>query len=88
MKLYKNIMEDLVEETFADMQPHLDNCCTCEQCHSDIVALALNQLPPQYAVTPAGASITKAMNLRSQHMADIQSALVRAVDIVTKNPRH
>lgn len=88
MKLYRNIMEDLVEETFADMQPHLDHCCTCEQCHADIIALALNQLPAQYAVTSAGASITKVTHLRSQHMADIRSALIRAVDIVSRNPRH
>ncbi len=87
MKLYQNIMEDLVEETYGDMKPHITSC-TCEQCHADTIALALNQLPPQYAVTPAGVSITKARNLRMQHMADIQMALTRAIDIVSKHPRH
>lgn len=87
MKLYKNIMEDLVEDTFHDMQPHIQ-CCTCPQCHADIIAYTLNQLPARYAVSPAGVSITKVTNLRSQHIADIQAALIRAVDVVNQHPRH
>ena len=87
MKLYRNIMEDLVEEVFDDVKGK-SGCCTCDQCRGDIVALALNQLQPQYAVTSAGASISKAANLRRQHMADIHAALMRSMQVVSESPRH
>ena len=84
---YQNIMESLVEEVYEDTKDQL-NCCTCEQCHADIVALTLNHLPPQYAVTSTGVSIAKVMNLRRQHLADIQKNLVQAAQLVSKSPRH
>ena len=87
MKLYQNIMEDLVEEVYEDMKDQL-NCCTCAQCHADIVAYTLNQLPPQYAVSQAGVNITKVRNLRRQHLADITYAMVKGAEIVAKFPRH
>ena len=52
MKLYRNIMEDLVEEFYDDIKGK-HPCCTCNQCRGDIIAYALNQLQPQYAVTSA-----------------------------------
>lgn len=87
MKLYHNVMEDLVEEVYAECAPTA-HCCMCERCHSDVVAYALNQLPPQYAVTDAGKTLTKANNLRLQHMADIQAALARGFLVISKSPRH
>ena len=87
MKLYRNIMEDLVEEFYDDIKGK-HTCCTCDQCRSDIIAFALNQLQPQYAVTSTGASISKAANLRRQHTADIQAALMRAIRVVSESPRH
>ena len=87
MKLYRNIMEDIVEESLEDML-HFENCCNCPQCHADMMAYALNLLPPKYVVTNAGASISKAAQLRNQQTADIQAALTRAIDLVKKSPRH
>ncbi len=43
-RLYKNVMEDLVEFRFDEIQSTLD-CCTCEHCRNDIIAYALNLLP-------------------------------------------
>ena len=40
MKLYHNIMEDLVEEYYDDIASR-QNICTCERCRNDTVALAL-----------------------------------------------
>lgn len=87
MKLYHNVMEDLVEEVYEECVSGAD-CCTCERCHADTVAYALNQLPPQYAVTNAGKKLTKANNLRRQHIADIQAALARGFQVVSEFPRH
>ena len=87
MKPYQNIMESLVEEVYEASKDQL-GCCTCDRCHADIVAYTLNHLPPKYAVSPSGISIAKVMNLRSQHIADIQANLARAAELVARSPRH
>lgn len=87
MRLYKNIMEDLVEDQFDEMKASLD-CCTCEQCRSDIVAYALNQLPSKYVVSQTGELITKLHNLEAQKVTDVRRYLIEASLIVKENPRH
>lgn len=87
MKKYVNMMENIVEDEVDLMAPGL-GCCLCEQCRSDIVALALNHLPPQYVVTQAGGVISKADAMRIQHITDVRTAIVRAAEIVRKGPRH
>ncbi|WP_122643392.1 late competence development ComFB family protein [Luxibacter massiliensis] len=87
MKLYKNIMEDLVEEQFDHIKNSLD-CCTCEQCRSDMIAYTLNHLPSRYVVSQAGEIISKVNSLKGQHMTDIRTELMRASQIVKNHPRH
>jgi len=85
--LYKNIMEDLVEEKYDKMQSTL-SFCTCPQCRADAIAYALNQLPPKYVVTPKGEIYSKTYALSVQHDADITSALAAAVTQIAEHPRH
>ena len=78
-RLYKNVMEDLVEFRFDEIQSTLD-CCTCEHCRNDIIAYALNLLPQKYVVSDKGAV--------AQHSSDIMAALTKGAEIVKKSPRH
>ena len=87
MKKYENMMETIVEEELDAIGPEL-GCCLCEQCRSDIAALALNHLPPQYVVTKAGGAIRKADTMRIQHMTDVRTALIQAAQMVKSQPRH
>lgn len=87
MKMYQNMMETTVEDTLDMLLPELD-CCTCELCRNDMVAYALNHLPPRYVVTRSGGVISKADTMRIQHMTDVRTALVRAAQMVKENPRH
>ena len=87
MKKYENMMESIVEEEWQVMAPGLD-CCTCEDCRNDMIAWALNQLPPKYVVTQAGGAISKADTLRIQHLTDVRTALLQAAQMVNENPRH
>ncbi len=87
MKKYDNVMETIVEEELDAIKPELD-CCLCEQCRNDIVALALNRLPPQYVVTRAGGAIRKAETMRIQHLTDVRTALIQAAQMVKESPRH
>lgn len=87
MKQYVNIMEELVEETLDNLSGQIE-FCKCDRCRNDIVASALNHLPPQYAVSPCGISISKIKNLRYQHQADIQKELINTILLVSEHPRH
>ncbi len=87
MKKYENMMETIVEEELDAVGQEMD-CCRCEQCRSDIAALALNHLPPQYVVTRAGGAIRKADTMRIQHLTDVRTALIQAAQMVKSQPRH
>ena len=87
MSEYKNIMEDLVEEEFARAAETL-GCCTCEDCRQDIIAYALNQLPPKYVASRTGEVYSKTFILRNQHYADVMAALTKGARLVADHPRH
>lgn len=87
MAVYRNVMELLLEELFDKMKDQMD-CCTCEDCRGDIIALALNQLPPHYVRTPKGEMLTKLNQLAPQNSADALAALAKAVEKVKASPRH
>ena len=87
MRSYRNIMEDIVEEQYNGIKDRLD-VCSCEQCHSDIVALALNNLPPRYVSTVSGLTFSKVASTKMQFQTDVQAALIRAAQIVKQYPRH
>lgn len=81
-------METLAEETFDKISGKLD-CCTCELCRNDIIAYALNQLPPRYVVTEQGAMYSKAKStMKTQPGADIISALSAGANLVRSRKRH
>lgn len=83
----KNHMEDVVTRTLEDMMPKL-NICTCDLCKKDIVAYALNHLPPKYVVTPKGDLYSRLSEFTQQFEIDVQVALTEAIKVISKNPRH
>lgn len=87
MPQYKNVMENIVEDVYSRAAASL-GCCTCEKCRCDIIAYALNLLPPKYVVTDKGEVYSKTFILRNQHRTDIMAALAKAAAVVRENPRH
>lgn len=87
MALYKNVMEDIVEQKYDEVKDAL-GCCTCEQCKSDLIAYVLNQLPPKYVMTQEGSLYTKLTLVRKQYQVDVISALTQAAEIIRQHPRH
>ena len=87
MVRYRNLMEILLEELFDEQKDQLD-CCTCDICRADIIALALNRLPPRYVCTPAGEMITKLDQATLQKKADALTALTQPAELVKASPRH
>lgn len=87
MRPYRNVMELLVEQQLDAMAPAL-HCCLCPICRNDMIAYALNQLPPHYVVSDQGELYLKAMALDSQPATDLITAITLAVRVVSANPRH
>ena len=79
-----NVMEEVVMQ-------HLDetiekfNCCRCDRCRSDIIALTLNELPSKYVVADADRIHEMAAKVSTK---DVLAALVHAIIKVRANPRH
>ena len=79
-----NLMEGFVEARIDEVM-HKFNCCTCDKCRQDILAMTLNKLPPFYVLEDD-------LNIRDQkekeRSADVAAALVKAVLAVKANPNH
>lgn len=83
----KNYMEDCVN-SYIDMVMKETGMCTCERCKLDVIALALNELPPKYVATKKGQLYSKLNILESQFSVDVIAALTKAVNVVKENKRH
>lgn len=79
-----NAMENIVLEKLDSV---LSRCqsCKCDRCKKDIVAKALNKLPPRYMVLAEG-QLTP--DVDPQTNAQVISAMIQAVLAVRTNPRH
>jgi len=81
-----NVMESLVMEKL-DIALQKMNCCKCDRCKDDIVALALNSLKPMYIVKTKGE-----IDIRKEEYSklglEVTTAVLKAVLAVRRNPRH
>lgn len=84
---YENIMEQVVEQEYEKIKDTLD-CCTCPVCRDDIIAYALNRLPPQYVVTHLGRKASEIMMTCQQNSTDIRITICQAADHIRSHPRH
>jgi len=87
VEFIKNYMEEVVRQMIDEVLRDL-NFCSCEKCRMDILAIALNDLPPKYIVTDKGELYTKINALKQQFEVDVISSLTKAAILVKRNPRH
>lgn len=83
----KNFMEEVVSRKI-DSLMSIMNICRCDKCKMDIMAIALNDLPPKYVVTDTGELYTKVRELEQQFEVDVETAIVKAALFVSKHPKH
>jgi len=88
MSKLHNYMEDMVQETYEDLLAQGQKFCGCDKCRMDVLAMVLNKLPPKYVVTQKGAAYTKLQALNLQFKTDVLKEMVKALNIVSKKPRH
>lgn len=84
-----NAMEPIVSHIFEDhfAKPGILSCA-CDKCQTDIVLLALNQLPPRYTSSHQGEAYVKALFQEAQMQSDVLRELAKAVQIVEARPNH
>ncbi len=83
-----NYMEDIVKSILEKILAEREDVCKCEKCKLDMMALALNRLPPKYVVTQKGRIYTKLSELELQLKADVTKEVTKAIEIVKNNPQH
>ncbi|AEG60424.1 late competence development ComFB family protein [Desulforamulus ruminis] len=90
--MIRNYIELAVEETLDDVLNRYalnhPGTCTCARCRLDIMAIALNNLPTRYVVTDVGGIFTKVALDQVAGRAQVIAAILNAIPIVQKNPRH
>jgi competence protein ComFB len=83
----RNYMEDVVGR-LADKYMAEAGACRCEKCRLDVMALALNELPPSYVVTPRGEIFAAIDASYLQKQVDAEVAVLNAVRMVKASPKH
>jgi competence protein ComFB len=84
-----NKMESVVRQVTDQMIDKYDeSVCRCPRCRLDILALALNTLPPKYVVTNIGNAVTNVDLDSSQWQANVTMAVCNAIEVVRSRPRH
>lgn len=82
--LLVNLMEAFVEKRLEAALKKF-KCCTCDRCRNDVLALALNKLPPLYVIEADP-------DIRDLHererAAQVATALVQAILTVKAHPSH
>jgi len=63
------------------------NCCRCDRCKEDIVAISLNNLKPMYIVAPKNEIMQKITDVQDLG-SEVTTEVIKAVLVVRKNPRH
>ncbi|PLX31937.1 MAG: competence protein ComFB [Clostridiales bacterium] len=79
-------METAVNRIYEDMISSDENIPNGEKVRLDIMAIALNNLPPKYTVTEKGNLFTKVNTIEQQFRTDIICEIMKAMEIVSQNP--
>lgn len=62
--------------------------CHCEQCKMDVMAIALNALPPRYVTSPQWRDVVFNEMNTSESLEEINKQIIRAIHIVGRKPKH
>lgn len=85
--VFINIIEEFVKNECPSLMNKMEVCC-CNKCKNDVIALALNHLPPKYVVTRKGYLLSKLLAYEKQYKADVLAAVTNACLQVKSMPHH
>jgi len=84
----KNFSEVLVKKSLDEYLATNEIPCRCERCLTDIMAHALNRLPPRYYVSLKGEVITNFNAQLYPDKARVMAEVIIASQIVADAPSH
>jgi len=87
MKIY-NYMEEIVKDALEGILSNRKDICQCQRCKLDMIAWALNRLPPKYVVSDKGRFYTKLQEVEIQFRTDVVRELAKAIAHITEKPLH
>lgn len=83
-----NVMEDVVRDTLLTYKSRMNLACDCERCLSDIMALALNELPPRYVANQRLSPYVRAAHETDRQGAtNIITVIAKSAAKVSSSPR-
>ena len=85
---FKNYMEDAVARMLNRLAPQYPDSWMCERCRTDMMMIALNNLPPRYVSTHKGNVLQRAEGMEIQYEVEVLTETVRAMQIVDGQPHH
>ncbi len=80
-----NLTEKLVLDKLDKVMESM-NCCKCDRCKMDIIAMSLNSLEPHYVVKSKGMIENK--EIEQQISQQVTTAVLKSALSVRKRPRH
>ncbi len=83
-----NYTEKVVREVVDDILSQREGVCKCEKCRLDIMAIALNNLPPQYYVSERGEVFSKLLATYTDTRIKVITEVTKAAMQVEKLPHH
>jgi competence protein ComFB len=83
----KNVYEEVVVDEFERLKPTIDGFCDCAVCRQDVLAYALNRLPPRYVVGRVGEMHSRVNMQRSQEAARVVSVMIQGFQKVKAKPK-
>ena len=83
-----NYMELIVKQEMPSVLETRTDVCHCRTCQLDIMAFALNQLPPHYVASEGGHMHTMVSMASAQFKTQVLVAIVNAINTIANHPRH
>jgi len=87
MKHLRNYTEEAVK-LYMDRWFEQAECCHCDVCRMDVMAIMLNNLKPKYIVTDTGALYAQLDDFDPQYKIDFMTVMSQAAKLVSNRPRH
>ena len=82
-----NANEEIVKQRIPVFLMEYD-CCKCEKCVCDMMAIALNNIKPAYVNTAEGMLFKRINNMLPQKTTDIDIEILKAINLVSAHPKH
>ncbi len=85
----KNLLEGAIASVYADLRAQNPELCACENCRTDVMAIALNSARPRYGGGADVGHALMALDLqKDQTRATIAVLVLDAMRRVASSPRH